>query len=167
MMYINNIAFALAALSAVSALGINESDVPSVCATICKPLVQLSDACSSSSSTDSSCICKNTSFDVVNLGSMCAICCQQANSLGDDLKSISSACGFTQGTYNQASASSVAATVVVTATYSGKTTTLSAAATASATSSSASSSKNVAPAPTMQAAGLLAGAGAVAAGLIL
>jgi hypothetical protein len=126
---------------------------------------------------------------------MCAICCQQANSLNDgefllqfyktlerkdrwflireiDLESVSSACGFTQGAYNQASASSVAATVVVTATHAGSTTTVSAASSAKATGasaasgSSASSSKNAAPAPTgMGAAGLLAGA--IVAGLAL
>jgi hypothetical protein len=73
----------LSGLNTISALGIDDTDVPAVCAPICKPLIDLSSACSSDSSTDSDCICSNTSFNVKDLGSMCAICCQQANSLND------------------------------------------------------------------------------------
>lgn len=92
-----------------------------------------------------------------------------------DLRSISAACSFTEGAYAQLSASSVAATVVVTATHSGDVLTTSpttpeatAASTSAslASSSAATGSGNAAPAATMHAAGLLAGAG-LAAGLLL
>jgi hypothetical protein len=66
---------------ATAQLGIDDTDVPNICRQICQPLISLSVLCSSESSTDSSCICENTSFDVVNLGSMCAICAEQANAL--------------------------------------------------------------------------------------
>jgi len=151
----------------VSALGINDADVPTACQTICRPLVQLSNACTSGSSTDSSCICDNKSFDVLSIGSACAICCQQNNKQSSDLSSVSSACSFTQGAYNQVSASSVAATIVVTATHASSTVTLSSGSPASGTAKAtgSGSSKNGAPMQTMAPAGLLAAA--AIAGMVL
>lgn len=84
MKYTTALTYALSAASLATAqLGIDDSDVPLICRQVCQPLISLSVLCSSESSTDSSCICDNTSFDVINLGSMCAICAEQANALND------------------------------------------------------------------------------------
>jgi len=56
---------------------------------------------------------------VKSIGSNCAICITQSNAGSADLSSVSQACGFTNAAYNQASASSVAAKVTVTATKPG------------------------------------------------
>ena len=80
MQYSLGLPFVLLGLSyTVLAIGITDNDVPAACATICKPLVQLSNTCSQGSSTSTDCICKNTSFDVKTIGSTCAICIQQNN----------------------------------------------------------------------------------------
>ncbi|KAE9961871.1 hypothetical protein BLS_001218 [Venturia inaequalis] len=114
------IAFATSSLS----MGLSDGDVPAICKSVCRPLIQLSSTCASSSSggltsAESDCICKNTSFNVKEIGSNCAICITQSNAGSPDLTSVSSACGFTNAAYNQASASSLAAKVTVTATKSG------------------------------------------------
>ncbi|QDS70136.1 hypothetical protein FKW77_005689 [Venturia effusa] len=113
------IAFATSSL----AMGLSDGDVPAICKSVCRPLIQLSSTCTSSTggltSAESDCICKNTSFNVKEIGSNCAICITQSNAGSSDLSSVSSACGFTSGAYNQASASSLAAKVTVTATKSG------------------------------------------------
>jgi len=143
---------------------INESDVPASCKTICQPLVQLSGTCnaggSSSASTD--CICKNTSFNVIQVGSLCAICLTQTSSGTPGLSSISSACHFTATNYNAATASQIAATVTVTATKPGSNSiatlapsaTVSNVAVSSPSSASSSSSSKAAAAAPMRTMGM-------------
>ncbi|KAF2434814.1 hypothetical protein EJ08DRAFT_431443 [Tothia fuscella] len=134
--------------------GILENDIPEACKTICRPLTQLSQACqvgSTDSKAGANCICKNTSFDVKQLGSLCTICLTQTNALTDNIKSISSECGFVNTAYNQASASSLAATILVTATKAGSTQVVTGSASPSNTAlgASSSTSKAIAPAQTI------------------
>lgn len=75
------------------------SDVPSTCKTICGPMVSLSNTCSISTSTkptaqetilETRCICTNNSFDVENIGALCASCIGQNGATTDSETSTSS-----------------------------------------------------------------------------
>jgi hypothetical protein len=76
----------LPAIRLIVAEGITDGDVPTACKDVCRPLIQLSSVCMGNGGTApqiESCICKNTSFDVVSLGSLCAICITQTNAVTD------------------------------------------------------------------------------------
>lgn len=84
----------LPALSLISAsaipdnAGITDGEVPPACKDVCRPLVQLSTTCQSGSTdpkAEADCICKNTSFDVKAVGSLCTICVTQNNALTDSM----------------------------------------------------------------------------------
>jgi hypothetical protein len=70
----------------ITAEGITNGDVPTACQAVCRPLVELSSVCQNNGGTADqieNCICKNTSFDVISLGSLCAICITQTNAVTD------------------------------------------------------------------------------------
>jgi hypothetical protein len=78
------------AIRLIAAEGITNGDVPTACQAVCRPLVQLSSVCQNNGGTADqieNCICKNTSFDVISLGSLCAICITQTNAVTDSMSS--------------------------------------------------------------------------------
>lgn len=59
---------------------LENSDVPSACSTICKPIVDLSRECDHGNDSDKAemdCFCTNKSFDVGTIAPLCASCISQ------------------------------------------------------------------------------------------
>ncbi|KAF2193595.1 hypothetical protein K469DRAFT_541092, partial [Zopfia rhizophila CBS 207.26] len=111
---------------------LNAADVPSACTTICKPIVQLTNACDvdpgkvndddndgpeSDEAIEAQCICSNKSFNVGSIAALCASCIQQnGNGTAEaDMDKIMSACSFSSTSYSQ-SATALVAQITVSAT---------------------------------------------------
>ncbi|KAI9155616.1 Protein CAP22 [Paramyrothecium foliicola] len=122
---------ALGAIAPVVAEELNAKDVPAACATICEPIVQLTNTCdidpqeadndgddkrkrlrlraeADEEAVEANCICTNRSFDVANVMALCASCITQNGKASDDMDTMMRQCSFTPAAYSPAATSVVA-----------------------------------------------------------
>lgn len=88
------VVFSTIMIRPVLAEELDSKDVPTVCAIICKPIVDLTSTCDVDNDTDktesdhaieATCICSNKSFNVASIAALCASCISQNGATTDGM----------------------------------------------------------------------------------